>query len=307
MTDQNIRGIEIRHIRAFDAIVKTGSFSEAAKILNTVQPALSRCVKELENVLGAILIDRTTRPIRLSLAGESFHKHAKAIIHRLRISIQDIQEISKGHHGTIKIALSDDINMSLISDLLAQFREDSPGVEIQFLEVDLSTLLTGLRKGDFDLGFCRCPVADDPVIKSICTYQEEFFAVLPKRHPLLKNKAIELDQFLSQPLIFYHPQQLQGSYQQVSKKINLCETQPMIVQYAKSFELMLSLVAAGFGISLIGSSRKEIAHSVNVATRPFATRLTLETYLLHASASSSALRSFIHRTHTLQNNINTTN
>jgi len=305
--DQNIRSIEIRHIRAFDAVVKTGSFSEAAKTLHTVQPALSRCVKELENVLGATLIDRTTRPIRLSLAGESFHKHAKAIIHRLRISIQDIREISKGHHGVIKIAISDDINMSLISDLLAQFREDSPGVEIQFLEVNLTTLLNGLRKGDFDLGFCRYPLTDDPVIKSICAYQEELVVALPKRHPLLKERTILLDQFLTQPLIFYHPQQLQGSYQQISQKINLSEMQPMIVQYAKSFEFMLSLVAAGFGISMIGNSRKEIAHSANIATRPFATRLTLETYLLHSSsASSNALKSFIHRTNSLKNSINTT-
>ena len=296
----NIKGIEIRHIKAFDAVVKTRSFSEAAKQLNTVQPALSRCVKELEDIFHTQLIDRTTRPIKLTLAGETFHKHVRTILHRLEISVHDVHKISKSQHGSIKIAVSDDVNMSLISDILAQFREDSPEIEIQFVEVNLQTQLAGLRKGDFDAGFCRYPIGNDPEIKSICAYQENLIVVLPKRHPLLQEKTIEIDQFLSQGIIFYHPEHLQGSYQQVIQKITTTDIKPFISHYARSFEFMLSLVSAGFGISMMGESRKDTANSINVASRPFTNRITLDTYLLYSMRSSNILKPFIYRANSLR-------
>ena len=292
MKQGNLRKLGFHHIRCFNTVVRTGSFSEAAKTLNTAQPALSRIVKELEDILDIQLIIRSTRPIKLTLAGQVFHDHSKTILRQTEIALKDIQGISRGFTGVLRLALSDDVNVTVMSDLLAQFREKSPEIEIQFTEINIACQLAGLRKGDFDAGFARYPIEDSD-IKSTCIYQEELVVVLPKRHPLLERKTIDLEDFLTQPLIYYHPRHVEGSYKQISKKINLTETKPNIIQHAKTFEFMLSLVSAGFGISMMGSSRIKVADLVNVTTRPFTEHITLDTYLMHPELPTDALKLLI--------------
>ena len=291
--------IGLKHIRCFDAIVKTGSFSEAARLLHTVQPALSKYIKELEDILSTRLICRDTRPIRLTLAGESFKNHAANLLQYLDKAIQEIQSISKGYNSVLRIARSDDVNFVTLSDFLSEFRECCPEIEIKFISVDYESQLSGIKTGAFDAGFCRYP-AEDPQLITTQIYHEDLVAVLPKHHPLSNYPGIKLEQFLCEPLIFYHPEEIKGSYKQVLNKISRTKAQLNIVQSANSFEFMLSLVAAGFGISLMGSSRVPMSRHANIVIRPFAQPITLETYLVYPMEGSNALKRFIWKTSSLK-------
>lgn len=279
--------LELRHLRYFIAVAEELHFARAAERLHIEQSPLSRAIKDLEYDLSVQLFERTTRSTRLTWAGQVFLDEAKHVLSAVDQAKASVKAAATGYRGTLRIALSDGIDPLRLAALLAQCREDEPDVEIRLFEVPLAQQLKGLRGGLYDAGFAQAAeVGEDIVAQSV--WSDPLMIAVPARHPLLAHKRIPLTELIRYPLVLCHPELCEGCYRQIERILRTVDVEPVVAEHAASFDLMMTLVAAGYGLSFASESHMMVCRHPEVVARPLAGRaLLLTTYLLHPNTESS--------------------
>lgn len=289
--------MDIRHLRCFLVLAEELHFGRAAERLHMEQSPLSRTIKELEDRLGVRLFNRDRRGTCLTRAGEAFLLDVRRVFTVLEQAKASARAAAAGHCGLLRIALSDGATQPRLAALLALCREEEPSVEIRLTEVPLVEQLRGLRDGTFDAGFAR---ADD-VGEDIDVYplwREPLVTAIPSRHPLLAHRLIPLEELLRYPLVLCHPEVCEGYCRQVDRVLRAGEGEPNIVERVASLEMMLTLVAAGYGVGFAPAERIAVCRHPEVVVRSLALdEAEITTYLLAKSDgdASERLGAFIAR------------
>ncbi len=279
--------MELRHLRYFIAVAEELHFARAAERLHIEQSPLSRAIKDLENDLNVQLLERTTRSTRLTWAGQVFLDEARRVLSTLEQATASTKAAATGYRGALRIALSDCIAQPWLASFLTQCRDEEPDVEIRLSEVSLAEQVKGLRDGLYDAGFARASeVGEGIVVQTV--WDDPLVIAVPARHPLLAHKRIPLAELIRYPLVLYHPEICEGCYRQIERILRNAETEPAVAEYAATFDLMMTLVTAGYGLSFAGESHMMICRHPEVVTRPLAGRpLMLTTYLLRPDTEPS--------------------
>src|SRR5215212_4502761 len=193
-------GMELRHLRYFAASVREGSVTRAAKTLNMAQPPLSRQLQQLEEELGAVLIERGSRPLRVTDAGRFFYEHALSILDRaeaLKMMTRRVGQIDKGRFG---IGFVGSILYGPLPGMIRRFHATYPDLDIEMLELTSVQQVSALKEGQIDIGFGRLHI-DDPAIEREVLIEEPLVAALPIGHPLLDDPGpLRRDEVVYRPL-----------------------------------------------------------------------------------------------------------
>ncbi len=288
--------MELRHLRCFIAVAEERSFSRAAERLHIEQSPLSRTIKKLESDLGVVLFQRTSRGTRLTWAGEVFLEDARRVLVTLEQAKTNAKAAATGYRGTLRIVLSDGIARTRLSALLALCREEEPEVEIRLFEMPFSQQLQGLRHDLYDVGFTLAD-AVAPGIIAQPVWRDPLVVAVPARHPLLAHKHLPLNEVVNYPLVLCHPEVCEGCNQQLERLLRSVDAEPTVVERVASHDLMLALVAAGYGVGFSSAAHIEACRSTDVIARPLAERaFTFTTYLLRPNNEpSEQLSNFIRR------------
>lgn len=288
--------MELRHLRCFIAVAEELHFARAAERLHIEQSPLSRAIKELEEELGAQLFVRTTRSTRLTRAGKLFLEHMPRVFTSLQQARDSVKAAANGFHGQLRIALSDGITPTCFSALLALCRQEEPEIEIRLTEVLLSQQIKGLHDDLYDVGFAQLDEVGDGLLAEPI-WHDPLMVAVPARHPLLAYKRIPLDEMLRYPLALCDVQIYEGHARQIDRALRQSNLEPLVAERVASFELMMTLVSAGFALGLAGASQISASREPSVVARPLAGRShMLTTYLLRTdSEPSDALTRFIER------------
>lgn len=288
--------MELRHLRCFLAVADELHFARAAERLHIEQSPLSRAIKELEYDLSVQLFERTTRSTRLTWAGQVFMKDVRRVFTALEQAKGNVKAAATGYHGILRIALSDDISPSRLAVLLAQCRADEPEVKIRLFQTPFLQQVKGLRGDLFDAGLAQSGEVGEGIIAE-AVWVDPLVAALPTRHPLLIHKDIPLEEVLRYPLVLCHPEACEGCSQQIGRILRAAGAEPRIAEYVGTHDLLLTLIAAGYGVGLTCAARMAICLGAGVITRPLAGRsMMLTTYLLRPDTEpSTQLRHFIDR------------
>lgn len=288
--------MEFRHLRCFLAVAEELHFARAAEKLHIEQSPLSRAIKELEEDLGAQLFVRTTRSTRLTRAGQMFLEHVPRVFASLQQARDSVKAAANGFHGQVRIALCDGIRPSCFSALLALCRHEEPEIEIRLSEVTLSQLVKGLHDDLYDLGFTQSDEVGDE-LTSEPVWHDPLMVAVPERHPLLAYKQVPLDEVLRYPLALGDTSACEGYARQVERVLRRVNQEPLVAERVASFDLMMTLVSAGFALGLAGASHIASSRETRVVARPLAGGShVLTTYLLRAGREpSDTLARFIDR------------
>ena len=288
--------MELRHLRCFLAVAEELHFARAAERLHIEQSPLSRAIKELEEDLGVRLFNRTTRSTRLTRAGQLFLDHVPRIFTALDQARGSVQAAAAGFHDQLRLALSDGITPPRLTALLAQCREEEPQVDIRLFEVPLGQQLRGLHDDLYDVGFAQSAEVGDGIVAEPA-WSDPLVVAVPARHPLLAYQRIPLDEVLRHPLVACDPQSCEGHCHQIRRILRGADREPLVVEQVSSHDLMLTLVAAGYALALVGASHLAASRREEVVARPLAGRSqVLTTWLLRRDAEpSETLRRFIER------------
>jgi DNA-binding transcriptional LysR family regulator len=288
--------MELRHLRYFVAVAEELHFARAAERLHIEQSPLSRAIKDLEYDLGLQLFERTTRNTRLTWPGQVFLDEARRVLSAVQQATESAKAAATGYRGTLRIALSDGIALPKLASLLAQCREEEPDVEIRLFETPLAQQVKGLRSDLYDAGFSNMDDVGEGIIARP-VWSEPLVIAVPARHPLLAHKRIPLEELIRYPLVMCHPEFCEGYHRQIDRILRTVDTEPVVAEHVTSFDLMMTLVAAGYGLSFANESHMTICRHPEVVARPLAGRpFKLTTYLLRPdSEPSEPLRRFIDR------------
>lgn len=279
--------MELRHLRCFLAVAEELHFARAAERLHIEQSPLSRAIKELEADLGALLFERTTRSTRLTHAGHVFLEHVPRVFAALNQARDSVKAAADGYRGQLRVALSDNFAQPRLIALLARCREEEPDVDIRLVEIPFSHHVKGLRSDLYDAGFAQSAEVGDGLIAQP-VWSDPLLVAVPARHPLLAYKRLPLDEVLRYPLVMCDPDACEGCSQQIAKVLRTVDMEPIVAEQVTTHDLMMTLVAAGYGLGFATASQIAVCRHPEIVPRPLAGRSPmLTTYLLRPDIEPS--------------------
>ncbi len=288
--------MNLRHLRCFITVAEELHFGRAAERLHIEQSPLSRAIKKLESDVGARLFERTPRGVQLTWAGKVFIEDARRILLVIEQAKGNVRAAAAGFRGRLRIALSDGIAQARLTALLALCREEESDIEIRLFEMPLSQQLKGLKNDLYDAGFTlfdglKADVVAQPV------WQDPIVVTIPPRHPLLAHKRVALREVLNYPLVLCNPETCAGCDQQLERLLRSIDSQPQVAERVSTTDLMLTLVAAGYGVGFSNGAYAASCRHPEVVVRPLADpSLAITTFLLRSNATpSEQLSRFIER------------
>ncbi|MEM7800784.1 MAG: LysR family transcriptional regulator [Chloroflexota bacterium] len=145
--------MEFRQLEAFVAVVREGSFTQAAVRLNLTQPSLSARIHQLEQQMGTPLFDRNTRPVELSIAGETFFPYAERVLGVLEAGQNAVQVANMGMGGRISVGAPTSISTFLMPNVVTRFTSVYPQAELSITNGHSALLVQQLRDGILDIVF----------------------------------------------------------------------------------------------------------------------------------------------------------
>lgn len=152
--------IKFRHIQTFVEIARQKSVVRAAAIMRVSQPAVTKTVRELEDVLGVTLFERDGRGIKLSRSGEIFLKHAGATMTALRQAVDSVSPDAARIGTPVRIGALPTVSVSIMPEAMASFLLENTGSTVKIVTGENAVLLEQLRVGDLDLVVGRLAAPD---------------------------------------------------------------------------------------------------------------------------------------------------
>jgi DNA-binding transcriptional LysR family regulator len=256
--------MDLRRMRYFVAVVQERSFLRAAKRLHISQPPLSTQIKELEQALGALLLDRTSKGVQPTPAGLAFYQDAVAILEKCEQAQATVKRVAMGGQGSLRIGFISIADFSMLPPSLRQFRIDYPLVDVQLLEMTTDAQVVELIAGRLDVGIALAPI-NDPALTFIPLFTERLMLALPAQHPSLatlgRTKRIGLKQLSGEPFVMV-PHTLAPSLHDMTLEFcHRCGFAPRVVQYAKQMQTVISLVSSGLGVAVVPVSLQNLQRS----------------------------------------------
>jgi LysR family cyn operon transcriptional activator len=192
--------MELRHLRYFLSIVRIGSFTKASEELYITQPTLSHQIRQLEEQLGCELLDRSSRRVRLTNAGEIFAEYANRALKEVENGKSAIQEFQQLQLGSLSFGVISSFINSLLPPVLSRFQAEYPGIQITVLELPTGELERQVREGELSFGLSYGPAAGGEHVQWEELFREELAMIISPRHPLAHLSSVDFGTIAQTPL-----------------------------------------------------------------------------------------------------------
>ncbi|MDI7861573.1 LysR substrate-binding domain-containing protein [Rhizobiaceae bacterium n13] len=248
-------GIELRHLRYFVALAEEGNFERAAARLAIAQPGLSQQMFKLEGLLGASLLDRSRRSVRLTLAGQVLLEEARRVLRQSEIALDAVSRAARGEAGRISIGyVASAAYTGLLTDILSEFGAAYPNVELHLTEMEMRLQLEKIGDGSLDFGFIRPPAALPSGVSTVTLLNEDFVLALPQRHRFAQMGSITLSLLSAETFIIPRQPPDVGFHSNLLLACHEAGFTPRINNMGKDFTTIASMVAVGLGVALVPRS-----------------------------------------------------
>ncbi len=248
--------LDLQSLRIVRAIAEHGSISGAARALGYSQPAVSQHLRRAEQRLGAPLVMRAGRGVRLTEPGAVLARHALAITRALDAASGDLADLVGLRSGTVRIAAFPTASSTIVPRLLQDLRHELPGLTATYIEAEPPEALAMLREGAVDLAITFAYPGDraDPhresegPVATVALFTEPVVIALPEAHPLAADGApVELARLGDERWIAGCPL-CRGHLLAACEAVGV---EPRIDIETDNAIAVLSLVAAGLGVALL--------------------------------------------------------
>ena len=235
------------------AVAEYLSFYRAAQALGTTQSSVSARTKALEEELGILLFERNTRGVRLTEAGRLFVERVSAGVDQLDHAVKTAGMAASGKYGRMRIGIYAMIPRSFLAELIGQYREDYPDIDVEITEGTAREAVMQLRADRLDIAFVA-GIPELPDCHSRPIWTEPLMAVLPERHPLAELPGVAWADLARETFLVRHG----GTGPQVHDHIVLRLAgrwpTPSILRFDVGRGTLLSMVGKGFGITVVGAA-----------------------------------------------------
>ncbi|MES2257335.1 MAG: LysR family transcriptional regulator [Pseudomonadota bacterium] len=263
--------MELRHLRYFVAVAEELSFTRAAERLHIGQPPLSQQIQALEAEVGAQLLERSKRWVRLTEAGKLFLDDARRVLALSEQAIVTARRAQRGEAGELRIGFTFSTPFTpLFATVINRYRQHYPGVTLTLREMATLPQIAALEQRELDLGFVRPPEAAIPdTVELSALRHDPLVVVLANDSALARQSQIAIRDLQGWPFVMYPKNAGTGIYPQIFRLCREAGFAPQIAMEAGEASTIIGLVAAGCGISVLPSSFDRIRMD-GVCYRPLA-------------------------------------
>ena len=251
--------VTLRQLRYFDALARHGHFGRAAETCAISQPALSMQIKEMEEALGGMLLERSARQVALTRFGEEIAERVRDILR----SVDELGDFARASRdrlaGRLRIGMIPTIAPYLLPKVIENLARVHPEIDIHVRETLTPKLIREVVEGRLDTAIVALPVSETSLTE-VALFKENFLLVrpgkdegtpVPSREMLREMKLLLLEEghcFRDQALAFCDMQ----------------SSPPREVLDASSLSTLVQMVGAGIGVTLI----PEMAVAVETRSAP---------------------------------------
>ena len=237
--------MELRQLRYFIAIAEEKGFHKAARRVHVAQPALSACVKQLEDEIGHRLLERSKHRVALTAAGVELLEEARRMIAAERTAKEAVRSAAAGKGGVLRLGIIPTAMVPPVARLLRMFHQTHPGVALNLQHGHLEALMDSLHKRELHGVIGRPEVAENGHrVIPICA--EEQGLAIPEDSTLAALDRIPLKRLQGQRILLLKDNPHFGRLLQ--EACHLARVEPDFVAAGKDHAELLWLVAAGLGL-----------------------------------------------------------
>lgn len=237
--------MERRHIETFIKVSEKRSFSKAAAELGYSQAAITIQIQQLEASLKVQLIDRFNKNIRLTQAGKQFLPHAYQIAREFEAA----ENFREGPlKGTLRIGTVDSLATAIFPDLLYEFHQKFPQVEVIIEMGKTTTLIEKLHHNDLDMIYTLDDKVYDPSMKKVLSEAEEIIFVTAQKD-LAKQQDIALHDLMTYPFILTE-KNASYRYELEKQLADLAIDLKAVVEVGNT-DIIVNLLQRGIGVSFL--------------------------------------------------------
>lgn len=237
----------LRQMRAFVALAKTGNFTLAAQAMHVTQSALSGLIKELEQTLGAKVVDRSTRRALLTDIGKELYPLFSQMIDDLDGALANVADHTRLKKGIVRIAAPQLLSCTLMPEAIAAYRARYPDIEVRLGDTGVESVVNRVLSGEADIGIGpeREPA---PPLDARLLFEMPFALVFPKGHELERQARVTWKDVARYPLISLQGQFTERLLDDMHASMHAPPLKP--ANEVTFMTTALAMAAAGLGVTV---------------------------------------------------------
>ena len=258
--------IDLRQFRYFLAVSETLNVGRAAARLHISQPPLSRQIRQLEDLLGVELFQRTRTGVTLTAAGAAFLPQARRTLAQAQKAIAAAQSVGKSTGGQFRIGYTTVFDRSVIPDVLEPLRQRFADCTITIQGKHSIRLVRDLVNGAMDVAFIGLHT-EAKGLKVLTLRQEPLRVALPAGHALARKRTLGFDDLRDQVLFRFERRLNPGFHDHCQAFFEGIDFKPQTLPEPDDHHILLGLIAQGQGLALIPASLTQVRRK-GVVFRP---------------------------------------
>ena len=250
--------MEIRQLMYFIQIVKSGTYSAAAKQLYLSQPALSKAVKHLEEELGAKLLVQGDKRSEPTAVGRVLFERGQQLIREYNDLLGAVDEANSRNRGRLHFGIPYGLGQILFYRLTADFSRAFPEMELVVSGHGSAHIREEVLAGRLDIGATLIPPEPEPGLEATVIMRDQFFLLLPRAHPLAGREGVRFAQLREEQFILLNEEFVMT--RMTRQSCAMAGFAPRVKIVANRSDFIAELVADGQGIAVIAGGRYRFEH-----------------------------------------------
>jgi DNA-binding transcriptional LysR family regulator len=242
--------MELRHLRYFVAVAEEENFTRAAARLHIAPPPLSVQIRNLEAEIGATLLVREGRGLKLTDAGRVFLDEARQTLAQASHSAVMARRAASGEIGHLSIGYNTTAEFRVFPKIVPAFKKKWPHIHLSLRSLGVSQQLEALHRDELDVGFVWVPmVTEEFDLQEL--FKEPLIAALPADHRLASASTLSVKDLSKEPLVLFPRILDPETHQQIDQMFLRAGAMMNVVYEVETLLSMINFVAMGFGCSLL--------------------------------------------------------
>lgn len=244
--------MDLRQLRHFIAVAEELSFSKAAARLRIAQPALSRTIKEMEDQLDTLLLDRNRKRVRLTDTGAVLLREARALLEQHQSTLESVRRAAQGEEGELRIGYIGPPTRHFLGRILAEYRRRHPKVAIHLEERTPERVWEMVAGGRLNLGFTRpVPLSRDLGLHTLTLREEPLGVVSPPEHPFASEHNVPWSALEREKLVVLARREGVGIHDAVLAGCRNAGFAPVLTRTPSLISTVFTYVEARVGLGVV--------------------------------------------------------
>lgn len=260
--------MELRHLKSFVVLGEELNFTRAANRMHMAQPPFSQRIRQLEEELGVSLFERHSRKVQLTHAGQTFFDEVRPLLLQLESAVEACRQVEQGARGQLRVGFTGRASQVLLPLVVRVCEQNFPDITLDIRGPhptgDLQLLLLD---GELDLALCFLPLVHpgiDTRVHATC----ELGLALPKAHRLASSRQVTLGDLCADSFVAYPANKgfhLRTAMDDACKRAGFI---PRVVRETDTSQVLMSLVAAGVGVTIVPQELQALEESKGLVFKP---------------------------------------